>query len=81
LTDSTGDREKIACQRFAVNRQVSAHFIREMDTGIFVVLPLCERELVRDFGGEDGTKSPRIFSKSSLSTDLVRLYQLPFELG
>jgi len=28
-----------------------------MDTGIFVVLPFCARELVRDFGGEDGTIS------------------------
>jgi len=37
--------------------------------------------LVRDFGGEDGTKSLRIFSKPSLSTDLVCLYQLQFELG
>jgi len=37
-----------------------------MDTGIFVVLPFRGRELVRDFGGEDGTKSLRIFSKSSV---------------
>jgi len=36
-----------------------------MDTSIFVVLPFRGRELVRDFGGEDGTKSLRIFSKSS----------------
>jgi len=36
-----------------------------MDTGIFMVLPFHGRELVRDFGGEGGTKSLRIFSKSS----------------
>jgi len=32
---------------------------------IFVVLPFYEKELVRDFGGEDETKSLRIFSKPS----------------
>ena len=36
-----------------------------MDTGIFVVLSFRGRELVRDFGGEDGTKSLSIFSKCS----------------
>jgi len=36
-----------------------------MDTGIFVVLPFRGRELVRDFGGEDETKSLRIFIKPS----------------
>jgi len=36
-----------------------------MNTGIFVVLPFCERELAGDFGGEDGTKSLGIFSKLS----------------
>jgi len=36
-----------------------------MATGIFVVLPFHKRELVRDFGGEGGTKSLRIFSKPS----------------
>jgi len=36
-----------------------------MDTGIFVVLPFRGRELVRDFGGKDGIKSLRIFSKPS----------------
>ena len=36
-----------------------------MDTGIFVVLPFREKELVRDFGGKGGTKSLRIFSKLS----------------
>jgi len=39
--------------------------VREMDTGIFVVLPFRGRKLVRDFGGEGGTKSLRFFSKSS----------------
>ena len=37
-----------------------------MDTGIFVVLPFRGRELVRDFGGKDGTKSYRIFRKPSV---------------
>jgi len=36
-----------------------------MATGIFVVLLFQGRELVRDFGGEGGTKSLRIFSKPS----------------
>jgi len=36
-----------------------------MDTDIFIVLPFRERELVRDFGGKDGTKSLRIFNKPS----------------
>jgi len=36
-----------------------------MDTGIYVVLPFRGRELIRDFGGEGGTKSLRIFSKPS----------------
>jgi len=36
-----------------------------MNTGIFVVLLFRERELVRDFGGKDGTKSFIIFSKPS----------------
>ena len=31
----------------------------------FVVLPFHERELVRDFGEEDGTKSLKVFSKPS----------------
>jgi len=53
----------------------------KMDTGIFVVLPFRGRELVRDSGGEDGTKSLRIFSKPSAINSLVCLYQLPFELG
>jgi len=37
-----------------------------MDTGIFVVLLFHGRELVKDFGGKDGTKSLRIFSKPSV---------------
>jgi len=36
-----------------------------MNTGIFMALPFCGRELVGDFGGEDGTKSFMIFSKPS----------------
>jgi len=34
-----------------------------MDTDIFVVLPFCERELIRDFEGEGETKSLKFFSK------------------
>jgi len=36
-----------------------------MDTYIFVILPFHGRELVRDFGGEGGTKSLKIFTKPS----------------
>jgi len=36
-----------------------------MNLGIFVALPFNGREFVGDFGGEDGTKSLRIFSKPS----------------
>jgi len=36
-----------------------------MNTDIFVALPFYRKELVRDFGGEDETKSHRIFSKPS----------------
>jgi len=32
---------------------------------IFVALPFYRKELVREFGGEDETKSDRIFSKPS----------------
>ena len=55
----------MVCQRFTVNVTSLCYFAREMDTGIFVVLPFRETELVRDFGREDGTKSLRIFSKPS----------------
>ena len=36
-----------------------------MSPGIFVTLPFYGRELIGDFGGEDGIKSLRIFSKPS----------------
>jgi len=36
-----------------------------MNTSIFVALPFYGRELIGDFGGEDGTKSLKIFSKPS----------------
>ena len=42
-----------------------------------MVLPFRERELVRDFGGED----IGFLANPQLLTDLVCLYQLPFELG
>jgi len=38
-------------------------FHLENGQGFFVVLPFGGRELVRNFGGEDGTKSLRIFGK------------------
>ena len=41
-----------------------------MNTDIFVALPFYEKELVRDFGGEDGTKSLKIFSKPSTQARL-----------
>ena len=79
LTNFTGDRGKWLVRGLLLTIQVCAHFTGEMDTGIFVVLPFHRRKLVRDFGGEDMTKSLRIFSK--LSIDLVCLYQLPFKLS
>jgi len=52
-----------------------------MDTDIFVVLPLCGREFVRDFGGEGGTKSLRIFSKPSAINGFCMPLQTTIELG
>jgi len=37
-----------------------------MNPGVFVALPFYGKKLVRDFGGEDGTKSFRIFNKPSV---------------
>ena len=52
---------------------------------IFVDLPLYGRELVGDFGGEDGTKSLKVFSKPSTQAHVstsekeheVRIGRLP----
>ena len=55
----------MACQRFTVNVTSLCLFPREIDVGIFMVLPFCRRKLVRDFGGKDGTKSPMIVSNPS----------------
>jgi len=52
-----------------------------MDTCIFVVLPFYGRELAGDFGGETGPSPLGFLANPQLSTDLVCLYQLPFELG
>ena len=54
-----------------------------MDIGNFVVLPFNGRELVRNIGGEGkaGPSPLEFLAKPQLSTDLVCLYQLPFELG
>jgi len=41
------------------------YFARETTTTSFEVLPFHGRELVRDFGGESGSRSLRIFSKLS----------------
>ena len=55
----------MACQRFTVNVISLCSFRQGNRHMYFVVLPFRRRELVRDFGGEDGTKSLRIFSKPS----------------
>ena len=55
----------MVCQRFTINMTSLCSFHQKMDTGIFVILPFQGKELVRDFGGEGGTKSLRIFSKPS----------------
>ena len=55
------------------------HLIREM-TQLFVVLPLYERELVRNFGGKMGSDPLGFLANPQLLTGLVCLYQLPFEL-
>ena len=49
--------------------------------GFFVDLPFYWRELVRDFGRNVGRLAPLGFlANPQLSTGLVCLYQLPFEL-
>jgi len=52
-----------------------------MDTCIFVVLPFCGRELVRNFRGKDGTKSFRIFKKPSAINRFGMPLLTTFELG
>jgi len=52
-----------------------------MDIGIFVVLPFCGKELVRDFGGKKGTKSLRIFNKPSAIDGFGMSLPTPFELS
>ena len=41
------------------------YFAEKTVTSFFVILPFYGRELVGDFGGEDGTKSVKVFSKPS----------------
>ena len=71
----------MTCQRFTINVTSCAHFVRETAIGIFVVLLFHGRELVRDFGGEDRTKSLRIFNKPSAINEFCLTFQLSFELG
>ena len=70
LTDSTGDREKMACQRFTVNVTSLCSFHQGNGHIYFVVLPFRGRELVRDFRGEDGIGPLGFFCKLSANFPL-----------
>ena len=74
LTESAGDRKIWLVRDLILTWQISAHFVGEMNLGIFVALLFYGWEMIWDFGGKDETKFLRIFSKPSAINRIAVLH-------